>query len=469
MDVSKQYIMGDCISLHQILTSFFNTLNEEFPIDPLQVLSAPSAAFKIWRAQQLPLLHQDKLIVHDFSHTLFDTYFRNGYNGGIVDVYRPHLTGKVGYYYDVNSLYPTAMCRPMPVGTPRLLEPNLYSTSFFGFIDATVQSPNNEYIGLLSIKYEGKLICPAGIFRGLFFSEELNFALENGYRIIKINTLYSFQKGENCFLDLIEKLNDMKVTAQLNNQPTIRNVAKLLMNSMYGRFGMHTKPMQTSLIPDHLLEQYSKVFQIHSNIDFNQFLLIHYSLLPSEELGNKPNRRLIRKFQNSLPSRTNVAIASAVTAYSRMIINQHKLTAINTGLKLYYSDTDSLVVDGKLPDHLLDNAKLGLLKLEYEIKEGIFPMPKVYFLETMDGKIVTKCKGFPGKLDRSAYLSLLQGKTITGLSVNKWYRSLRDSSVQIRRELPYEMRFSFNKRQQVFNNERWEDTKPLLFKPTIQS
>ena len=69
-------------------------------------------------------------------------------------------------------------------------------------------------------------------------------------QIIKINTLYSFQKGENCFLDLIEKLNDMKVTAQLNNQPTIRNVAKLLMNSMYGRFGMHTKPMQTSLIPD---------------------------------------------------------------------------------------------------------------------------------------------------------------------------------------------------------------------------
>lgn len=212
----------------------------------------------------------------------------------------------------------------------------------------------------------------------------------------------------------------MKVMAQLNDQPTIRNVAKLLMNSMYGRFGMHTKPMQSSIINNNLLEHYSKVFQIHSNIDFNDFALIHYSLLPTIELGRKKEIKLIRKFQKSLPSRTNVAIAAAVTAYSRMIINQHKLTAIKEGLNIYYSDTDSIVVDGKLPPHLLDNAKLGLLKLEHEIKEGIFAMPKVYYLETTAGKIVTKCKGFPGKLDRSAYLSLIQGRTINGLSVNKW-------------------------------------------------
>ncbi|CAB4392822.1 unnamed protein product [Rhizophagus irregularis] len=35
------------------------------------------------------------------------------------------------------------------------------------------------------------------------------------------------------------QLNDMKITAQQNKQATIRNLAKLLMNSMYGRFGMH--------------------------------------------------------------------------------------------------------------------------------------------------------------------------------------------------------------------------------------
>jgi hypothetical protein len=52
-----------------------------------------------------------------------------------------------------------------------------------------------------------------------------------------------------------------------------------------------------------------------------------------------------------------------------MIINSHKLTALRQGLSIYYSDTDSLVVNGELPSHLLDNAELGKLKLEYQIKE----------------------------------------------------------------------------------------------------
>jgi hypothetical protein len=50
----------------------------------------------------------------------------------------------------------------MPVGLPRLINPTSYSDSFFGFVDANVKSPIDEYIGLLSIKHQGKLICPAG-------------------------------------------------------------------------------------------------------------------------------------------------------------------------------------------------------------------------------------------------------------------------------------------------------------------
>jgi hypothetical protein len=78
---------------------------------------------------------------------------------GIVDVYRPHLQG-VGYYYDVNSLYPTAMQKPMPVGVPRILD-NLtleifLNTDLFGFVEATVLAPSEEYIGLLPIKLKGK-------------------------------------------------------------------------------------------------------------------------------------------------------------------------------------------------------------------------------------------------------------------------------------------------------------------------
>jgi hypothetical protein len=50
---------------------FFDTLNDQFPIgNPLQVLSAPSAAFKIWRTVQLPLLQNEENVpVYDFSNT----------------------------------------------------------------------------------------------------------------------------------------------------------------------------------------------------------------------------------------------------------------------------------------------------------------------------------------------------------------------------------------------------------------
>jgi DNA polymerase elongation subunit (family B) len=93
-----------------------------------------------------------------------------------------------------------------------------------------------------------------------------------------------------------------------------------------------------------------------------------------------------------LGNKTNVAIAAAVTAYSRMIINNYKLLALNLGLDLFYSDTDSLVLNGKLPPEHIDSATLGKLKLEHTIKEGIFVMPKVYYLEDIDGTILTKCK-----------------------------------------------------------------------------
>lgn len=105
-------------------------------------------------------------------------------------------------------------------------------------MEATVQVPfpntPGGYIGLLPLKVKGRLLCPGGTFTGLFFSEELRFALANGYKLLSINLAYSFQKGFNAFKDLINQLNSMKIEAQLNNQPTIRNIAKLLLNSMFG-------------------------------------------------------------------------------------------------------------------------------------------------------------------------------------------------------------------------------------------
>ncbi|RGB22369.1 hypothetical protein C1646_776184 [Rhizophagus diaphanus] len=65
-------------------------------------------------------------------------------------------------------LYPTAMSKPMPVGMPILIfnltVAQFLEGNFYGFLEATVTAPANEYIGLLPIKYQGRLICPGGTF-----------------------------------------------------------------------------------------------------------------------------------------------------------------------------------------------------------------------------------------------------------------------------------------------------------------
>lgn len=74
------------------------------------------------------------------------------------------------------------------------------------------------------------------------------------------------------------------------------------------------------------------------------FYLVNYILENPPLAAPFEANKLIKKYFKGLPGRTNVAIASAVTAYSRMIINSYKLRAIEQGLEIFYSDTDSLVV-----------------------------------------------------------------------------------------------------------------------------
>jgi hypothetical protein len=88
-------------------------------------------------------------------------------------------------------------------------------------------------------------------------------------------------------------------------------------------------------------------------------------------------------------------------------------------------------------------------------------MPKVYYLETEKGEIVTKCKGYPGKLGKENYLELLEGRSLE-LRVNKWTRSLQSSYVQVRRNIPYVITPNFNQRQKVYENGKWVNTRKRI-------
>lgn len=74
-----------------------------------------------------------------------------------------------------------------------------------------------------------------GKWEGWYFSEELKFAKENGY---KINVLegYTFSREVDTFKDYINNIYRKKANAVNKTQKVI---AKSLLNNLLGRFGIN--------------------------------------------------------------------------------------------------------------------------------------------------------------------------------------------------------------------------------------
>src|SRR5690349_21299235 len=128
------------------------------------------------------------------------------------------------------------MLQPMPIGQPIFTtEKNL--DALFGFVLAKVESPQNQKIPTLPYRCPetGRLICPTGIWHGWYFTEELRDARDNyGYNV-EILKGYTFEKSTNLFQKYVEYFYEIKA----NSTGVQREIAKLMLNSLYGRFGMH--------------------------------------------------------------------------------------------------------------------------------------------------------------------------------------------------------------------------------------
>jgi len=102
---------------------------------------------------------------------------------------------------------------------------------------------------------------------------------------------------------------------------------------------------------------------------------LDYSLL--NELKQETNLELVSGFR---AVKSHVGIASAVTSYARIEMIELKMLLIKLGIKLYYTDTDSIFVDKDLP-HYLIGKDLGQLKDELSgsvIKKAYFLGIKKY-------------------------------------------------------------------------------------------
>lgn len=146
--------------------------------------------------------------------------------------------------------------------------------------------------------------------------------------------------------------------------------------------------------------------------------LIDHSLLKiiDDEDKSKLSDYGINTKKRGVPS--SVPLAAAISSYARITLSKYLNIPNNDCI---YTDTDSVVLAKSL-DHSLIGKGLGKMRLEYEIKEGIFISPKTYAIRVYSkGNIIEifKAKGVgPSLMNYSIYQTLLAGENVV---LNKDY------------------------------------------------
>lgn len=143
--------------------------------------------------------------------------------------------------YDVNSLYPFIMSSiEMPVGKPIAFEGDItqFDKSTYGFFYCKITSPAYLEHPILQRRIktaEGiRTIAGLGTWEGWIFSDEMLNAMRFGYTFEVIRG-YKF-RSEVIFKEFIEKLYNLRL--QYSKDNPLNLICKLLMNSLYGKFGM---------------------------------------------------------------------------------------------------------------------------------------------------------------------------------------------------------------------------------------
>lgn len=337
---------------------------------------------------------------------------KHAYRGGwtyVAKRFKNRVLGG-GVVLDVNSLYPWAMANSsLPVGKPLMFKGkykkddlyNLYIQRFscqFKLKDGhvpTVQKKGdwrfkeNEYLEE-SVDSNGNQI----EVELTLTSVDLKLFFEH-YEVYNINYIngYKFKSSSSLFTEYINYWINVKIESEKTGNNAMRSIAKLMLNSLYGKFGLN--PRVKSKYPVYDKDE-----------DF-----IRYKVTDEE-------------IRDSI----YIPIACFITAYARE-------KTIRSAQKCYdsfaYADTDSLhLIREDLPEELeIDKYKLGAWKHEFTFSKSKYLRQKCYMEfgrekpeEKEEWKIT--CAGMPkGCYDQvdlenfkygSAYSGKLQHKRVRG-------------------------------------------------------
>lgn len=350
------------------------------------------------------------------------------------------------YHYDINSLYPSSMYKfDMPIGNIKQFSGNILEIigKPFGFFHVKITSPKHLDNPILQIRYNDRTVSPLGSWTGWYFSEELFNAEKFGYKF-EILEGYLFEK-ENIFKDYVSVLHQIKQSSEKSSPLYL--IAKLLMNSLYGKFGMSDD------LATHVIVNTNKLDKIITSKDKITSIELEDDLFLVSYHENNENKLINDHTEYEI----SIGIASAITAYSRIQMTKFKNLSNN---KMYYTDTDSAIMEFPLAEYLIGK-DLGQMVLEKEYKEFVALAPKVYGGILSNNKEFTKVKGFKESIPFSDLKSLLKKDSMLTLTQNKWFKFINKGSISIRNQI-YTLIPTANKRSLIYKNNKLVGTKAFI-------
>lgn len=366
----------------------------------------------------------------------------------------------------------------------RVLPPEQLYAPFLGYhVDSMLNSSYEVIYGLCRVCMESRFddSCPHSpderSFCGVWTLNEIRYAMSIGYQVLHITELWEYEgKSNMIFKDFIVPLIKTKIisraTGLVNNEqftseglevaqylsemgqevhppdfknaPVDRNVTKLMLNCLYGKFGQ--RPVFPSCAS--FTESEEDIQKCHILLHDSEVELESFDLIPRVLENGQTDVVAIISYQKNYPScrgdvKKNDILAAHVTASGREMLNRAIQGVLNAGGDILYSDTDS-IMHGKLdPLPYYKGFRFGDLELELpEAKQWVANGRKSYLYENLDGSTQCKQKGVSLKMsmqtiftvqnmmdmivDTTAKLDQLQDQNGTYLDALKELRRVAD-------------------------------------------
>jgi len=292
-----------------------------------------------------------QIFVHDDAEVL--ELERKSYFGGRCECFQIGKLKKDKYYkVDINSMYPYIMkeydypIKHVKTGiniNPKVL---LKAASVYCYV---AECEIETDIPVYAYRNNKKLIFPVGKFTTYLTTGSLLYGIKAGH-VKKILMVACYRKA-NIFHNFIDYFYNKRLEYRKDKNPAFAYVCKLMMNSLYGKFGQKTSRLIHSGVNGKVDDVRRLIIDAKTHKTS-----IHQVFFGLETITAQGEQEAV----NSVP-----AISAHVTDYARLYL--WKLIECADIKNCFYCDTDSLIVNEKGMNNLaaiMDKDKLGWLKVE---------------------------------------------------------------------------------------------------------